>query len=125
MIEIIDGEIVQVSDQEQLDREAAIQASTPPVYDPLTEELIAEGEISVGTILIAKWTVKKRPANIAAIRVRAERNRLLSACDWVAIRARELGQTVPAPWYTYRSALRQLPEQEGFPFGVIWPEPPE
>jgi len=61
----------------------------------------------------------------AAERVRAERDRLLGECDWVAIRARELGQSVPDDWYTYRGDLRQVPEQDGFPHNVTWPTKPE
>lgn len=57
--------------------------------------------------------------------VRQERNERLNACDWVATRARELGQSVPLEWYEYRGDLRQIPEQEGFPFNVVWPKEPE
>ena len=57
----------------------------------------------------------------AAESVRKERDRLLSECDWVAIRARELGQPVPEAWYDYRGDLRQVPEQEGFPHTISWP----
>jgi len=63
--------------------------------------------------------------NSAAERVRAERDRLLAESDWVAIRARELGQSVPDDWYTYRGDLRQVPEQDGFPHNVTWPTKPE
>lgn len=61
----------------------------------------------------------------AAASVRAQRDQLLAECDWVAIRARELGQSVPDNWYTYRGDLRQVPEQSGFPHDVTWPEKPE
>ena len=27
-------------------------------------------------------------------------------------------------WAVYRQALRDLPEQEGFPFNIVWPEAP-
>lgn len=30
-----------------------------------------------------------------------------------------------AAWAAYRQALRDLPQQTGFPWQVIWPEPPE
>ena len=60
----------------------------------------------------------------AATSVRAERDRLLAACDWVVIRAKELGQTVPDAWFTYRGDLRQIPEQSGFPHTVTYPTIP-
>ena len=56
---------------------------------------------------------------------RAERDKLLAECDWVVIRAKELGQDVPIDWYTYRGDLRQVPEQDGFPHTITWPTKPE
>ena len=60
----------------------------------------------------------------AAASVRAQRDELLAKSDWVTIRAKELGQTVPDDWYTYRGDLRQIPEQSGFPHDVTFPEEP-
>lgn len=57
--------------------------------------------------------------------VRAKRDALLAACDWVAIRANELGEPVPQDWADYRQALRDVPEQAGFPENVEWPTEPE
>jgi len=53
--------------------------------------------------------------------VRAERNRRLRASDWAAL------LDVPASdeWLTYRQALRDVPQQSGFPDSVTWPEPPD
>ena len=41
--------------------------------------------------------------------LRKKRDTLLAETDWVVIRARENGGTVPAAWKTYRVALRDLP----------------
>ena len=62
---------------------------------------------------------------MAASAARAQRDQLLAESDWVTIRAKELGQTVPEAWYTYRGDLRQIPEQEGFPNNITWPTKPE
>lgn len=35
-----------------------------------------------------------------------------------------LGQALNGEWTQYREALRDLPEQEGFPIDIIWPEKP-
>lgn len=56
--------------------------------------------------------------------VRAERERLLRACDWVVLRAYEAGEPVPEAWAAYRQALRDVPSQEGFPDSVNWPQAP-
>jgi len=51
---------------------------------------------------------------------RAERDRLLRESDWAAL------PDVPASeaWLTYRQALRDVPQQSGFPDSVEWPTPP-
>ena len=51
-------------------------------------------------------------------RVRKKRNLLLQESDWT--------QLIDAPvdreaWADYRQALRDLPQQEGFPGKVVWP----
>lgn len=56
---------------------------------------------------------------------RAQRDARLSACDWVVIRTQELGQPVQQEWSEYRQALRDIPEQVGFPQSVDWPTEPE
>ena len=55
---------------------------------------------------------------------RAERDLRLAACDWIVTRAVETGAPVPAAWAAYRSALRDLPQQPGFPGAITWPMPP-
>ena len=55
--------------------------------------------------------------------VRAKRDALLAATDWVSVRAFELGQTVPEAWATYRQALRDITEQTD-PFCISWPALP-
>ena len=41
--------------------------------------------------------------------LRVERDRLLTACDWVVTMHKELGTNIPDAWKTYRQALRDLP----------------
>lgn len=38
---------------------------------------------------------------------------------------RNLGNALSNSWAVYRQALRDLPEQEGFPFNVTFPEKPQ
>ena len=60
----------------------------------------------------------------AATAARAERDKLIASCDWMAIKAFEGGTTVSADWATYRQALRDVTAQEGFPNDITWPEKP-
>ncbi len=61
----------------------------------------------------------------AATAARAERDKLIASCDWMAIKAFEAGTTVSADWATYRQALRDVSAQAGFPNTIVWPTQPE
>ncbi|WP_207260873.1 tail fiber assembly protein [Desulfovibrio sp. Huiquan2017] len=56
--------------------------------------------------------------------VRAERDRRLAACDWTQMPDAPLDDTARAAWTVYRQALRDVPQQEGFPWVVVWPVGP-
>ena len=56
----------------------------------------------------------------AADSVRAERETKLKASDWMALS----DVTMTAEWSTYRQALRDVPEQAGFPHTITWPTEP-
>lgn len=52
---------------------------------------------------------------------RLERNRLLAETDWTQVADAPVDK---AAWATYRQALRDIPQQAGFPETVVWPEKP-
>jgi hypothetical protein len=58
-----------------------------------------------------------------AAQVRAERDARLMLTDWIY-----LPDVTPpsdmAAWEAYRQALRDVPQQDGFPDEVVWPEAP-
>jgi hypothetical protein len=56
--------------------------------------------------------------------VRVDRDRRLAECDWVVARAFEMSEPVRPDWALYRSALRELPQQAGFPTAIEWPDKP-
>jgi len=53
--------------------------------------------------------------------VRASRTQLLKDCDWTQIADSTADKTA---WATYRTALRDLPTQAGFPWTMTWPTQP-
>ena len=69
--------------------------------------------------------VERLIAEQPAKEARAERDRLLTESDWVTIRATDTGDPVPTEWQTYRQALRDIPEQTGFPEEIEWPQEPQ
>ena len=67
--------------------------------------------------------IARRSANESHI-VRLERNELLTDCDWTQLSDSPLDTDTKATWVTYRQQLRDIPDQTGFPWNVIWPTPP-
>jgi hypothetical protein len=59
--------------------------------------------------------------NAKAAELRNQRNHLISASDWTQLADSPADK---AAWATYRQALRDIPQQEGFPSNVTWPTPP-
>jgi hypothetical protein len=54
--------------------------------------------------------------------VREQRDRLLTETDWT--QAADIPQATKDKWAPYRQALRDVPDQAGFPFDVVWPVKP-
>lgn len=74
----------------------------------------------------AQWIASEseRKENAAAS-IRAERNMLLTQCDWTQLDDTPLSNTAKASWAAYRQALRDISSQSGFPWNVQWPSKPE
>ena len=58
---------------------------------------------------------------VYSAQVRAKRNKLLAESDWTQVADAPVNQ---AAWATYRQALRDITEQDGFPLSVTYPESP-
>lgn len=56
--------------------------------------------------------------------MRQQRDAMLAGCDWTQVADSPLGAATKAAWATYRTALRNLPQQSGFPASVTWPTAP-
>ena len=55
-----------------------------------------------------------------AVEARAKRDELIAATDW----ASGSDQTMTSAMTTYRAALRDVPQQSGFPDTITWPTAP-
>lgn len=56
--------------------------------------------------------------NKAALEIREQRNQKLKDTDWTQVADAPVDQ---AAWAAYRQALRDVPQQTGFPWEVQWP----
>jgi len=61
--------------------------------------------------------IAQQPAKDA----RSTRDRLIAETDWMALSDVQMSDG----WAAYRQALRDVPEQPGFPDNIDWPEKPE
>ena len=99
-----------------------------PAYDPATQRMVASSEPSLvdGNWVITKTIVAMTEDEVAkcsfnkASQIRAQRDGMLAATDWCALS----DVTMSAEMTAYRQALRDLPDQEGFPYTVTWPTKP-
>ena len=58
--------------------------------------------------------------------VRADRNARLASTDWTQLGDATLGDHTAEEWRTYRTALKDVPQNYGRVSEVVWPEtPPE
>ena len=83
-----------------------------PIFSDTPEATVAEQE--------AAYRAQKDTEHAKV--VRADRDRRLAESDWT--QGKDIPDSISTPWATYRQALRDLPDQEGFPWTVTWPEKP-
>lgn len=83
------------------------------------EDLIFREEIMAATVDEEARTAHE------AVEIRTERDRLLRDSDWTQLADSTLDETALVLWQSYRQALRDVPQQTGFPFAVHWPTRPE
>lgn len=74
--------------------------------------------INIPTI---EWDNLIKDTALAAI-LRRQRDTQLLASDWT--QAYDAPASISERWAAYRQALRDLPQQPGFPNTVDWPKPP-
>ena len=93
-----------------------------------------ESNVSTGEIVQVPYTAEEQAEYDAkkaawdaganerkAAQVRTERNAKIAACDWRVLPDVLNGDV----WKVYRQALRDVPEQAGFPDNVVWTMQPE
>jgi hypothetical protein len=84
---------------------------------PVHEHLLSRLKVS------AMLGADRRDELIAAgwVRLRAERDARLAACDWTQLPDSPVDKSA---WASYRQALRDIPQATAKPFEVVRPEEP-
>lgn len=100
-----------------------------PSYDPATQRMVVSYQPSLvdGSWVLTKSIVDKTADQIEQYNAQKEseardsRNALLAETDWYALS----DVTMSTEIATYRQALRDVPDQEGFPHNITWPTKPQ
>jgi hypothetical protein len=68
------------------------------------------------------WNVVALPDEDAARNARAVRDAEIATSDWTQVLDAPVDRAV---WAAYRQALRDIPQQVGFPHDIVWPVAPQ
>lgn len=104
------------------------QMRDAPEFDPFTQR-IQEREWELGVDEWIEWDIipltAEEQAEFAATvagDIRSQRNWMLITTDYIYSPDCQIEDK--GPWEVYRQALRDVPQQPGFPKSVTWPEHP-
>ena len=99
---------------------------TKPAYDPATEKIIeSDIEVRDGVAYQTYAMVAKSAEQLASelegkkANVRAQRDAELSATDWAILPDSALSDANKTIYTNYRTALRDVPAQDGFPANAL------
>lgn len=90
-----------------------------PMMLPYSEENV---EIAKEQSYNGEYTIEDIP--VTAEEARAQRDKLLEYTDWTQVLDSPIDAETREAYRVYRQALRDIPEQEGFPQTIVWPELP-
>lgn len=74
-------------------------------------------------VSIDEWNMIQE-RNIASLRAKTQRNRLLSESDWTQTIDCPLSNDMKNSWALYRQQLRDITKQSEFPSIIAWPTKP-
>lgn len=100
----------------------------PPEFNPATHSLrevnpkLVEGEWVQNWLLeeLSEEKLEIRRLDAAAA-AREKRSALLAESDWTQVADAPVDASA---WRSYRTELRNITEQEGFPHNIVWPARP-
>ena len=105
---------VERTDYPQVDHTKNVTEGTPALQDGKW--------VQVWNITDATAEEVEQRTEQQADAVRTERNAKLSASDWTQVADAPVDREA---WADYRQALREVPDQAGFPWSVEWPNDPD
>jgi hypothetical protein len=115
-----------VMPDDQLDSWGVFPVTPTTAPTPAPGQVVEElTPAEIGGVWTQQWIARaatQAETDQKASDVRVQRNDLLAACDWTQL-ADAPGNSLN--WANYRQALRNVPQQAGFPWEVVWPTAPQ
>ena len=110
--------------------EPAFQLTVPPLRFKTSDETFVQSDVINNPNYWSDYQTeaeeKAEQDKFEAEVVRAKRDALLNKYEWT-VNSPDLTTAKQTEWKTYRQALRDLPDQSGFPWeadGMTWPTKP-
>lgn len=94
--------------------------TSSPSFDYMTQSVVEKDPILQNEEWVQVFEVENAAQHVAEMRVRTQRNNLLSDTDYKGLSDNIMSQE----WIDYRQALRDITTQDGFPYSVEWPVKP-
>jgi len=94
---------------------------TKYVLGPVFNDTPADGDIPAKTAEENRTEYRAMKDAAQAVSVRNSRNEKLKECDWTQLADCPVDKSA---WATYRQELRDIPDQSGFPWTIVWPTQP-
>jgi hypothetical protein len=108
-----------------------VKPTNQPSVD-YTKNVIEKPPVKQGDQWVQVWEVSDATQSEIEQRViditnnaRYQRGMLLAESDWTQLDDSPLSSVQKGAWATYRQALRDITQQESFPWAVDWPTQPE
>jgi len=109
----------------------SVEKQNPPAYNEQTEAIELQPPSLINGVWVREWLIvsvdpaelERRTTAQAALQ-REERNRVLSRTDYTQCLDYPGTDNERASYAVFRQALRDVPDQVGFPWDVVWPLPP-
>jgi hypothetical protein len=93
-------------------------------YSADTTDRPALGQYISGNLDAWIAAYSEAEVELVASAARRARDALLAETDWTQVSDVPSTEAERQAWLLYRQALRDVPQQEGFPYTVMWPDKP-
>ena len=93
-------------------------------FDPVSQNEVEGQFVQVDDQWTLPMVAEDKPQDEVEQHVRFVRSELLILSDWTQIPDSPLDDSTKTSWATYRTALRDISTQAGFPTNITWPTAP-